>query len=124
MRQSRNPAGSGASEERMSIKSSSHVDTKFYCALPDSGPATSMSKTLSMRNDDSRENAKPKKKQLISRKWASPSIMVSYFTLGIVLALGHHLYYQWLNGQVVGDLTRQQWSLRLVFTLFFSIPLD
>lgn len=44
--------------------------------------------------------------------WLSPSLMTGAFIASIFLAIGHHLYYQSLNGQVVGSSQRQQWPLR------------
>ena len=46
--------------------------------------------------------------------WLSPTMMIGSFLLGTGLAIGHHIYYQSLNGQAVGSFDRQQWSLRYV----------
>jgi hypothetical protein len=49
------------------------------------------------------------------KRWAKISsvvIMGSCFFVGTVLAVGHHFYYQWLNGSAVGNSARQQWALR------------
>jgi hypothetical protein len=35
--------------------------------------------------------------------------------VGIVLAVGHHFYYHWLNGQIVETSTQQQWALQYVY---------
>ncbi|CAG8978280.1 hypothetical protein HYALB_00010232 [Hymenoscyphus albidus] len=39
-------------------------------------------------------------------------MMVVSLMAGVIIAIGHHLYYQWLNEQRVGDSNRQQWALR------------
>jgi len=39
--------------------------------------------------------------------------MIGLFVVGIVLALGHHFYYQSLDGTVVSSDTRQEWALRV-----------
>ena len=44
--------------------------------------------------------------------WLYPTFMALSFLAGLILAVGHHIYYRWLNGQPVGSVTRQQWSLR------------
>jgi hypothetical protein len=38
--------------------------------------------------------------------------MVVSLLCGIALTIGHHSYYNTLNGQEVGSSERQQWSLR------------
>ncbi|MCJ1469699.1 hypothetical protein MMC07_008335 [Pseudocyphellaria aurata] len=44
--------------------------------------------------------------------WYSPALMTGLFIAGVFFAIGHHLYYDSLNGQEVGHLKRQQWPLR------------
>lgn len=44
--------------------------------------------------------------------WLSPTLMIGTFLAGVLLAVGHHLYYQSLRGQRVGNSQRQQWALR------------
>ncbi|KAK8209880.1 hypothetical protein IWZ01DRAFT_332530 [Phyllosticta capitalensis] len=44
--------------------------------------------------------------------WQSPALMAGFFVAGVCLALGHHLHYQNLEGQVVGSATTQQWAIR------------
>jgi hypothetical protein len=46
--------------------------------------------------------------------WLYPILMAMSFLAGLILAVGHHIYYSWLEGQPVGSVARQQWSLRLV----------
>lgn len=50
--------------------------------------------------------------------WLHPTIMAVALTLGFPIAIGHHMYYRWLNGQVVGSTENQQWALRWVLNLF------
>jgi hypothetical protein len=44
--------------------------------------------------------------------WLYPTFMAVSFLAGLILAVGHHIYYRWLDGQPVGSVARQQWSLR------------
>jgi hypothetical protein len=46
--------------------------------------------------------------------WRSPITMVSLFLFGVVMCLGHHLYYNSLIGKLVGDVDDQQRALRCV----------
>lgn len=39
--------------------------------------------------------------------------MIGLFVVGIALALGHHFYYQSLNGTLVTSDTRQEWAIRI-----------
>jgi hypothetical protein len=48
--------------------------------------------------------------------WVPLTMMCVSLLLGIGLAVGHHIYYSWLNGQDVGSTDSQQWSLRYVET--------
>lgn len=50
------------------------------------------------------------------KRWAKSSsvfIMSSCFIAGTGFAIGHHFYYQWLSGKIVGDTEKQQWALRI-----------
>ncbi|OCL04471.1 hypothetical protein AOQ84DRAFT_367485 [Glonium stellatum] len=38
--------------------------------------------------------------------------MAASLILGVCFAFGHHYYYHWLNGRLVGGIARQQWALR------------
>ncbi|MCJ1468135.1 hypothetical protein MMC07_006763 [Pseudocyphellaria aurata] len=40
--------------------------------------------------------------------WFSPALMTGLFIAGVFFAIGHHSYYESLDGQEVGDLKRQQ----------------
>lgn len=44
--------------------------------------------------------------------WLLPTLMTISLLWGLLLAIGHHFYYHWLDGQIVGTAARQQWSLR------------
>jgi len=44
--------------------------------------------------------------------WLYPALVILALLAGLVLSIGHHVYYRWLDGRVVGSATRQQWSLR------------
>jgi hypothetical protein len=43
--------------------------------------------------------------------WLFPMMMISWVS-GLICAIGHHFFYRWLNGQIVGDVKRQQWALK------------
>jgi hypothetical protein len=53
--------------------------------------------------------------------WRSPITMVTFFLLGIFISVGHHLYYNSLVGQAVGDVNDQQMVLRSVVTFRKSL---
>jgi hypothetical protein len=44
--------------------------------------------------------------------WLSPAILILFLIAGTCFAIGHHFYYNSLNGQIVGTVAQQQWSLR------------
>jgi hypothetical protein len=44
--------------------------------------------------------------------WLYPTIMLATLLAGLGLAIGHHSYYRWLDGRLVGSAAKQQWSLR------------
>jgi hypothetical protein len=44
--------------------------------------------------------------------WPSPLSMVGCFIVGTIMALGHHLYYNSLKGDLVGNPDEQQRKLR------------
>ncbi|POS75951.1 hypothetical protein DHEL01_v205650 [Diaporthe helianthi] len=44
--------------------------------------------------------------------WRAPALMVGLFAVGIMLSIGHHFYYQSLDGTIVTSDTRQEWALR------------
>lgn len=45
--------------------------------------------------------------------WRAPALMIGLFVVGIVMAVGHHFYYQSLDGAIVSSDTRQEWALRV-----------
>jgi hypothetical protein len=53
--------------------------------------------------------------------WPSPITMVSSFFVGVSMCLGHHLYYNSLIGEVVGDNDGQQRAIRSVSLFRASI---
>lgn len=46
--------------------------------------------------------------------------MVACFFLGVLIALGHHLYYNSLKGDLVGDQDEQQRKLRFDVPIFLE----
>jgi hypothetical protein len=44
--------------------------------------------------------------------WLYPALMILALLAGLLLSIGYHVYYRWLDGRVVGSATKQQWSLR------------
>lgn len=44
--------------------------------------------------------------------WLSPVSMIGAFLAGVSTAIAHHAYYHSLDGQVVGNVEKQQWALR------------
>lgn len=60
----------------------------------------------------------PRSSETVNRTiyWRSPASMIACFFLGVFVALGHHLYYTSLKGDLVGDEDEQQRKLRSVIT--------
>jgi hypothetical protein len=44
-------------------------------------------------------------------RWKAPALMISSFIIGVLLALGHHLYYASLAGSIVRDSNGSNWAL-------------
>ena len=53
--------------------------------------------------------------------WLLPGLMVGGLLLGLLLALAHHLFYQSLNGHIVGSDEQQQWNVRIGTGLSFVV---
>lgn len=87
-------------------------------AVQDSSPKTSghIHSVVEIRHQDDHTAQKPSSSTFRDAitKWSAMLTMSSCFLLGLFLAIGHHCYYKWLDGQVVGDSDRQQWALRFV----------
>ena len=45
--------------------------------------------------------------------WRQPSMMLGSLLAGTVAAISHHVFYNSLDGQVVGDESSQQWNFRI-----------
>ncbi|KAK0103699.1 hypothetical protein ONS95_005707 [Cadophora gregata] len=76
----------------------------------------------SHRNNTPEQLATPPRSSGDKRKsiyWRSPASMVACFFLGVFVALGHHLYYTSLKGDLVGDEDEQQRKLRYGTTFAF-----
>jgi hypothetical protein len=56
---------------------------------------------------NARDISQPTKLHLVA-----PALMIIFFLAGVTISLGHHFYYQWLDGQIVRSTDRQQWALR------------
>lgn len=57
--------------------------------------------------------------------WAAPVGMVAFFLSGVIVAIGHHIYYTWLDGTSISDDESQQWAVRFgtVFAFLVEISL-
>jgi hypothetical protein len=44
--------------------------------------------------------------------WQQPVLMIVFALCGTVLAIGHHFYYNSLDGNIVSTAERQQWAIR------------
>ncbi|KAF7949155.1 hypothetical protein EAE96_008324 [Botrytis aclada] len=53
--------------------------------------------------------------------WQQPTFMCSMLLCGLILAIGHHAYYNSLSGTPAGDATRQAWSIRFGTAFAFLI---
>ncbi|ORY19432.1 hypothetical protein BCR34DRAFT_595399 [Clohesyomyces aquaticus] len=45
-------------------------------------------------------------------RWLSPLLMIISLLLGVALSVGHHRYYERMDGREVGTIERQQWVLQ------------
>ncbi|KAF7907530.1 uncharacterized protein EAF01_005116 [Botrytis porri] len=45
--------------------------------------------------------------------WQQPTLMISMLSIGFLLSIGHHVFYNSLDGTIAGDLARQAWSLQV-----------
>jgi len=53
--------------------------------------------------------------------WQAPTSMVCLALSGVLLALGHHFYYLFLDGTVAGSASRQQWAIRFGTAFSFLV---
>ncbi|KAF7948498.1 uncharacterized protein EAE97_003909 [Botrytis byssoidea] len=53
--------------------------------------------------------------------WQQPTFMCSALLCGLILAIGHHAYYNSLSGTPAGDATRQAWSIRFGTAFAFLV---
>ncbi|KAF7937248.1 uncharacterized protein EAE98_001562 [Botrytis deweyae] len=53
--------------------------------------------------------------------WQQPTFMCSILLCGLILAIGHHVYYHSLSGTPAGDATRQAWSIRFGTAFAFLV---
>lgn len=44
--------------------------------------------------------------------WTSPLLLLGTFVAAIIFVVGHHLYYNYLDGRAMGNSSSQQWALR------------
>jgi hypothetical protein len=76
-------------------------------------------KTLLSPRDESPESPHPREHHN-GVYWRSPVSMIALFLLGILMAIGHHLYYASLRSKEVGNDNEQQWALRSLISSFSS----
>lgn len=70
------------------------------------GPGHSL---LPQSNDGHDKNSELLKRRVY---WLYPTAMGVSLLAGLIFAIGHHFFYRWLDGQIVGSTSKQQWSLR------------
>lgn len=51
--------------------------------------------------------------------WRSPTLMMSFFVLGIAFAVAHHFYYDSLDGRIVPSKNSQEWAIRIGTAMAF-----
>ena len=44
--------------------------------------------------------------------WQKPTLIASYTLGGVMSAIGHHVYYGYMDTKIVSTVDRQQWALR------------
>lgn len=55
--------------------------------------------------------------------WAVPCLMVGCAICGILMAVGHHLFYVSLDKQIVGTQSRQEWNVRIGTGMAFCVKM-
>lgn len=93
------------SEERLNSSPDSSMDTDTLRGNEPWSKQTSLS--IERAQVDPYQNAAHRRLH-----WLSPLMMVGCLAAGMAFAGGHHAYYSWLDGRVVGDSRRQQWALK------------
>lgn len=53
--------------------------------------------------------------------WQTPALVIGFFLSGVLLIVGHHVYYNSLNGTPVKSATQQTWAIRIGTGLAFLI---
>ncbi|KAH6990545.1 hypothetical protein BKA56DRAFT_210142 [Ilyonectria sp. MPI-CAGE-AT-0026] len=53
--------------------------------------------------------------------WVTPTLMIGSLLFGILLAVGHHLFYNSINGQIVSSSDQQVWNLRVGTGMAFLV---
>jgi hypothetical protein len=71
--------------------------------------------------EDSSETADQEKYVKWGIAWKTPFMMVVWALLGLGWALGHHFYYQSLDGTRAGSSSRQNWAVRFGTALSFLV---
>jgi hypothetical protein len=51
----------------------------------------------------------------------SPLLMMSCWILGVIVSVGHHLFYKHLDRSIVRGANEEQWNIRFVFPLAYEI---
>ncbi|TEY50435.1 hypothetical protein BOTCAL_0276g00160 [Botryotinia calthae] len=87
------------------------------CSDSHSDPSTAQNTKLNLpiqssQNGDSSTVDKSADTVVWKVDWQQPTFMCSMLLSGLVLAIGHHVYYNSLNGTPAGNSTRQNWSIR------------
>lgn len=77
--------------------------------VPDTEPFGPDRSLLLNRKNDHNEHEGSVRRQVY---WLYPTSMGISLLAGLIFAVGHHFFYRWLDGQIVGGTSKQQWSLR------------
>lgn len=62
---------------------------------------------------------RPQTPQSWPSRWRAPAMMLLSMLAGIAFGVGHHAYYQSLNGTEVESTEQQQWAVRIATGLAF-----
>lgn len=59
----------------------------------------------------------------LKTSWVVPGLMVGNLICGILIAVGHHLFYMSLDKQTVGTQSQQEWNARIGTGMAFCVKM-
>ena len=68
---------------------------------------------------------KPNEEHKSGLHWKAPTLLACSLLLGLVCSVGHHFFYRYWDGRIVGGATQQEWIVRggTFFAFAFKVSL-